>query len=102
MWASWADALPMLRARHPALTQAIVADLSLESGPQHANCLRELHEAKQLLEREGFATCPTWAELSDGARPEALAPDQREPGEWAHGWQFHAASQRETLLLYKI
>ena len=41
----------------------------------------------------GFEECPTWQEVFDGRRPEdAVEP---EVGEWAHGWQYHAASRIE-------
>ncbi|CAK0891747.1 unnamed protein product [Prorocentrum cordatum] len=42
--------------------------------------------------RDGFATCPTWQEVWDGARPEQTEP---KPGEWKHGWQYHASAARE-------
>ena len=46
---------------------------------------------------------PTWEELRAGARP-PLPPERAEPGEWRHGWQYHASSSselhfRETLVL---
>lgn len=41
----------------------------------------------------GFRVCPTWQEVHEGARPEQVF--EPEPGEWAHGWQYYAASQIE-------
>ena len=51
----------------------------------------------------GFVARPTWEELRAGARPH-LPPEHAEPGEWQHGWQYHASSSselhfRETLVL---
>ena len=70
-----------LRARAPSLTEA--------------------QEAGTLLDREGFEQAgagerPSWRALFEGARPPARE-DDREPGEWTHGWQFYASSTRETF-----
>ena len=50
----------------------------------------------------GFLQRPEWAQLRAGARP-PLIPSA-EPGEWQHGWQYHASSPlehhfRETMIL---
>ena len=54
----------------------------------------ELQEAASLLQREGFASMPSWEELANGARPPARR-DGADAGEWSQGWQFFAASTRE-------
>ena len=79
-WASWADALPMLRDRLPAATEEILAHLSGE--PE--GCLRELQTASGILDREGFVGRPSWQELRAGARPPP--PLTADPGEWEHGF----------------
>ena len=64
--------------------------------------LGELQEAAQSLDRCGFVARPSWAALRGGARPPLCL--NSEPGEWQHGWQFHASSIsehhfRETMVL---
>ena len=97
-WASWADALPMLSRRLPELTTHILNELA--HGPQ--GCLAELTTACGRLDRSGFVSRPGWPLLRAGERPPP--PRSTEPGEWQHGWQFHASSSleyhfRETVLL---
>ena len=101
-WASWADALEVIRQRRPSEAAAFLADLENAEGAR-APCLREVQTAADLLDREGFAQAgtgarPSWRELFEGARPPAQE-DRREsePGEWIHGWQFYASSTRETF-----
>ena len=57
-------------------------------------CLEELVAARDTLFQDGYSACPSWQELWEGARPQP--PDHTEPGEWRHGWQFHASIARET------
>ncbi|CAK0830299.1 unnamed protein product, partial [Prorocentrum cordatum] len=90
-WASWADALPMLRQRNPTAATELTATLLAGTGAA-ASCLQEAERARAAAARDGFATCPTWQEVWDGARPEQTEP---EPGEWKHGWQYHASAARE-------
>ena len=52
--------------------------------------------ASDVLDRSGFVAQPTWEEF--------LFLLSAEPGEWQHGWQYHAPSSselhfRETLVL---
>ena len=88
-WASWADALPMLSARLPELTDRVEAILN--ANPQ--GCLRDLDEAAGILDRSGFVGRPSWRELRVGVRPPQ--PSGVEPGEWQHGWQYHGSSSLE-------
>ncbi|CAK0827030.1 unnamed protein product, partial [Prorocentrum cordatum] len=90
-WASWADALPMLRQRNPTAATELTAALRAGTGAA-ASCLQEAERARAAAARDGFATCPTWPEVWDGARPEQTEP---EPGEWKHGWPYHASAARE-------
>ena len=97
-WASWADALPVLRARSPTSSNGIL-DALARGRTEGAACLREATACRQTLVDEGFDDCPTWRQLWDGMRPDQLeatraATNEAEPGEWRHGWQFIAASQK--------
>ena len=88
-WASWADALPMLSARLPELTDRFVEGHST----QPRGCLAQLHEATMVLDRSGFVGRPGWHELKAGRHPPV--PISSEPGEWQHGWQYHGSSSLE-------
>ena len=92
-WASWADTLPMMASRCPELANLLLVEL--EKGvTSEAECLRHAAAAKQTLLSEDFV-CPSWREVHNGVRPPE--PEQStEPGEVRHGWQYHAASRRET------
>ena len=57
-------------------------------------CLGALVNVSDVLDRSGFVARPTWEELRVGARP-PLLPERAEPGEWQHGWQYHASSSSE-------
>jgi len=100
-WAAWADTLEVLKERRPAEAAAILAQLEREGGPEAA-CLREAHEAAARLDEEGFAEAgagprPQWRALFAGERPPPpVAPEDSEPGQWNHGWQYYASSTRET------
>ena len=92
-WASWADTLPMMAARCPELAQSILSELEKAFG-SNAECLRAATATKLTLLSEGYK-CASWREVFQGARPPET--DQRaEPGEFRHGWQYHATSRRET------
>ena len=93
-WASWADTLPMMAERCPELARRTLVEL--EKGcTGSAECLRAAAVAKQTLLAEGFESCPSWRELYHGKRPPE-PEDRKEPGEFYHGWQYHASSRRET------
>ena len=88
--ASWADAMPMLSRRLPQLTTHIIDEMA--RGPQA--CAR--------LDRSGFISRPGCPQLRAGERPPP--PGSTEPGEWQHGWQYHASFSlechfRETVVL---
>ena len=92
-WASWADALPMIDKRNPAITEMVehpmVDDEVLQEG-----CVSELSREASDLDRQGFAWRPTWPDLRRGKRPpENLS---KEPGEWQHGWQYWSSSVSDT------
>ena len=98
-WASWADALPMLEARRPALTAALLTEFGKPGSA--SSVVQELSAAVLKLSAEGFICIPTWSDLRQGLRPEQtfLSP---EPGEWAHGWQYHASSICESFFRRRV
>ena len=81
-WASWADSLQMIAHRLPTVDDQ-----------EAVGCLAELEEATRRLGHEGFVSRPEWTDLRDGARPPQV--QSSEPGEWQHGWQYHASSSSE-------
>ena len=90
-WASWADALPMLRARLPRVA-AKAAEL-LDAATDSGTCLDEVRGAAATLEREGFHNLPSFTNLVNGGKPTSAEDTDR--GEWANGWQYFAAATRE-------
>ena len=91
-WASWADALQMIRQRTPDV--AIIVEHSLVNENPQDSCLEELRAAAAELDRQGFWWRPSWVELREGKRPPQN--DARDPGEWPHGWQYWASSVSDT------
>ena len=70
-WASWADCLPMIRQRHPAIANHLLQALALPAGSEAlATCLQEARRAREQLMHEGFGECPTWARVMAGERPD--------------------------------
>ena len=97
-WASSADALPMQSNRLPTLTDQV--ENELETGVGGTPCMLELSAATHTLDRSGFVDRPGWHQLRMGARPPLVASS--EPGEWQHGWQFHASSPLEHHFLETV
>ncbi|CAK0821170.1 unnamed protein product, partial [Prorocentrum cordatum] len=94
-WGARADALHMLHQRRP-VEAAAIRDLLDGTRPGRRGNLAAAAAAAQLLETEGFRI-PSWTDLLQGLRPEAPPRSEAaEPGEWQHGWQFHACSARNT------
>ena len=94
-WAAWPDALPEVSKRFRALATRLSASLA-EGSESNAPCLQEASAAGQLLTDEGWTGRPEWREVLAGARPEQTPQGEAaEPGEWRHGWQYHASSIRE-------
>ena len=75
-WASWADALPMIRDRTPQIAQLVATSLS-SAVPPAAGCLAELHEAATVLDQQGFWWRPSWTALWQGKRPDASEGSRR-------------------------
>ena len=88
-WASWADALPMIQKRNPAVADMVERAMVNNVFPE-VGCLSELARATDQLDREGFVERPSWPELRRGRRPPKSV--SQEPGEWQHGWQYWASS----------
>ena len=90
-WASWADCLPMIHERHPAVAAALVEHLENPGTP----CLQAVASAARDLTGVGGFEPPSWRELMMGARPEPRGPEEFEPGTTKDGWQHEAASHVE-------
>ena len=102
-WAAWADVLPIIEARVPALAERVMQEL--ESDDSRVHSVAQVLEAEAVVTRPEFPLKPTWRELAAGARPPAPLDDyDGEPGHWPHGWQFFASlglviHQREHAVL---
>ena len=81
-WASWADSLAMINARHPAVAGSIVR--ALETNVE-APFVREVQRCVDTLVEADFAV-PSWEELADGVRPPP-SHEEEEPNQSKHGWQ---------------
>ena len=95
-WASWADVLPGLVRKFPALGRNILhhltaAQMGMQSGPQ---CLVAAERAGQHLDTNGWGDRLTWTNLAAGERPPE-PPEAVNLGEWRHGWQFWASDVLE-------
>ena len=84
-WAAWADILPIIAERVPALGDRVLQEL--ERGGSLIPCVAQVEAAEGVVANPSFALKPTWRELVEGARPpERSASDDDEPGQWPHGW----------------
>ena len=91
-WASWADSLGMIKARHPQVANTITQGLNGEAA---APTLRAAARARHdLTGVQGFEP-PSWEALADGVRPPFHDMDDGEPSVERHGWQHEAASRLE-------
>ena len=79
-WASWADALAMIHARHPAVAHSIVRALD---GHVEVSFVQELQWCADSLARADFVA-PSWEALADGLRPPPSL-EEEEPGWSKHG-----------------
>ena len=86
--------LSIMAERYPELAQRALEKLK-KGVRSRAECLKAAGVAKQTLLAEGFDTCPSWRELYHNKRP-PQQDEHKEPGEFYHGWQYYAASRRET------
>lgn len=88
-YAGWADSLPVIAQRDPALAARCVDELVLGAASSGAT-FRAGAEAAQRLLATGWAACPPWPTFLQPAAAPPHLPDS-EPCLWPHGWQ-HAAS----------
>ena len=65
-WASWADVLPMIRDRHPAVATTIVNAMENDTA---SLCLRTASRAAQDLDGVEEFEVPQWRALAAGLRP---------------------------------
>jgi len=93
-WASWADAVWVLRCRFPHVSGRMLGLLE-NGGGAPINALHEAELAGQTCEAAGWTQRPNWRALSNGLRPPQPEQGDVSLGEWAHGWQYHASSTLE-------
>eukprot|EP00973_Karenia_brevis_P074052 10291742-Karenia_brevis.AAC.1 len=104
-WSSWADVLPTICRRFPAFEQHVARSL-VEGRVQHVQCLSELETCRTQL-TEFLPELPAWQAVLQGARPPAAEhpegdEDVRDPGEWAHGWQYFTTDAAERRVFDEL
>ena len=95
-WASWADSIPVVQQRHPAVAAGLIDQLTGGAAPTTSS--REAAQALGELTAEGFHA-PSWHELLQGAlapQPDANLEEQ-EFGNHLRGWQRVATASRDRL-----
>ena len=92
-WASWTDTLPQIAARHPDIANWLCDELEFETESTSAS-IRAANEAKTKLGEQGMLMIPSWTEARLGVQPPI--PHNPEPGEFTHGWQYHAVAALNT------
>ena len=85
-WASWADALKMVKERHPVVGDTILE--ALESGAETSS-IQAILKCSQILHDAGFES-PAWGELAEGRTLE-----EEDPCQPRFGWQQKASSAIE-------
>ena len=91
-WASWADCLPMIKARHPEVAASMVEGLQRVDTTE---CLRAVARAAEELSRLPGFVLPSWEALANVARSPVREPDQHEPGCQRAGWQHEGSARLE-------
>ena len=85
-WASWADTMKMVWARHPDIAETIMQAVNAHDD---APSVQAINRCRESLVAVGF-TPPTWEELvSETAHPPHVADG--EPNQPRVGWQAQAA-----------
>ena len=90
-WASWADALPTIRKRHPAVADQICVALQRGDVGLH---LVEAAQCRERLNTSGFES-PEWGDVARGLQPGQISLDDPMPGVARQGWQRGAAQHVE-------
>ena len=97
-WASWADVLPSLHERVPDFSACFMPAMIRLAIDAHAfhqhSALRNLHEAAQQIQSEGFHDIPAWIALVQGSQPVEADADNAKPNEGRKGWQREASKHR--------
>ena len=90
-WASWADCLPMIHARHPLVATLLFVSSFRRAAVTH--CLREAREIGHGLVKVGFEP-PSWRDVVVRAR---TSRNEVEEFEWGcgAGWQHEAGARVE-------
>ena len=91
-WASWADCIPMVDARHREVAAQLVVQLE---GHPATPCLGAAAAAARALTGIMNFEPPSWRSVLLGARPPPQTPDTCEPGTQRQGWQHEASSRIE-------
>ena len=89
-WASWADAVKMVKERHPEVADIILG--ALETGAE-SNSTQALLRCARILHDSGFES-PSWAELAEGRTP-GSDDEEEDPCQPRVGWQKLASSAIE-------
>ena len=90
-WASWADALPTIRERHPSVADQFCVALQRGDGGFH---MGEAASCRERLMERGF-DCPEWGDVARGLQPGQVSLDDPLPGVARRGWQRGAAQHIE-------
>ena len=85
-WASWADALPMIASRNRAAYEIIHS--TLVGDAPAPGCLGNWFQLAKSSPRKAFRT----SLLGLISQRDHVPLRENEPGDWPHGWQFHASS----------
>ena len=85
-WASWADVLPTIRERHPAIADQLCVALQRGDRGLHHRC----SQCREQLIASG-SDCPEWGDVARGLRPGQLSVDDPMPGA-RKGWQRGVAA----------
>ena len=96
-WASWADALPTIRKRHPAVVDQICVALQRGDVGLH---LVKAAQCRERLNTSGFES--EWGDVARGLQPGQILLDDPMPGVARQGWQRGVAQHMEERLRTNI
>ena len=90
-WASWADSLRMVRARHPVVAERMIDGLQTNAP---LTCLQSVRQCRQVLQDAGLEM-PPW-QLAESLPPRQEEPEPTQPH---FGWQQRASRKLEEKFL---
>ena len=90
-WGAWADSFGYLGSRCPNLARACSDALARGGVGRAAMCAAQT--AANLLRSDCCLGCPT---------DNVPAPGEAGPGDWPHGWQFHASRTRTNYFRERV